>query len=514
MKKIIKYLLIGIFGLIFIPNIVNAENIVKAVNDKVYVIDKIDDYICDQGQGLKVFRAYKSNIIFYEPNSYPNDLEGEILKYLQSEELLPLYKYNLADNKCSKMSEKEKYDMYNDLYYSRTIGIYGDTITVSYEWDKDNKVYQVQTVNNPVQVYVKTKDTTVNSEKTYYYYSDREYIEIDLDNPPEDLTIEDYFEKRYYVENPWPFSEDTDYYTSSSYESVHTANKITDFKDLTVPYFGILMDEEDLVKKIYILTADFDKFVKTPVSGVTFTKDNIKEVVNIDGTNYLLMSEGEVSFLYTADGNPVKYNKSDSLMQFIALMKYDDVYFKYTEDLDAADDLSQIISLIDDNFNVVNVFALTLQEFEENTIIYSATSYSNYKLIYIGNDKFVKVTIYGLIEGANQKYDNNNLVFRFSGDLANLTKVKINGTDLNNNNYTATSGSTIITLKKDYLKTLKAGTYTLKVEYNDGGYVSTTFAVGEANPQTFDEIMIYITLGIVSLIGIAGIVIYTNKRKI
>ena len=127
---------------------------------------------------------------------------------------------------------------------------------------------------------------------------------------------------------------------------------------------------------------------------------------------------------------------------------------------------------------------------------------------------------YKVLEGANQTLRINkikDLIIRIeaSFDLFKTNgKVYINDELLDENNYTAKEGSTIITLKEDYLKTLSKGTYTLKVTFNDDRYAITNFFIKEEikNPETSDNISNYIIISITSLL-LGGVFIY-NKNKL
>ena len=83
--------------------------------------------------------------------------------------------------------------------------------------------------------------------------------------------------------------------------------------------------------------------------------------------------------------------------------------------------------------------------------------------------------------------------------------------------------SCMITLKNDYLKTLKPGKYELTVTYKNGSSPSATFTIKKeesavqdndnsedkvANPKTNDNILLYFISGFLSFIGI---VIYLKK---
>lgn len=92
---------------------------------------------------------------------------------------------------------------------------------------------------------------------------------------------------------------------------------------------------------------------------------------------------------------------------------------------------------------------------------------------------------YKIVEGANGTWTQNSdgtLVFRANGDFSKFTGVKVDGTLIDAKNYTAVSGSTVITLKADYLKTLSAGTHKITVVYTDGE-CSANFEVKKASSE-------------------------------
>ena len=136
----------------------------------------------------------------------------------------------------------------------------------------------------------------------------------------------------------------------------------------------------------------------------------------------------------------------------------------------------------------------------------------------------VEKIVYEVTEGANQKYTitkNNEAKFKINADfrLFDDGKVYVDNELVNPKNYTAESGSTIITLKKEFVDTLSVGKHTLKVLFNDGGQATTIFNVAKTtvpveNPNTLDNVMIYIVSGILSIIGISGtLTIYKRKQK-
>ena len=79
---------------------------------------------------------------------------------------------------------------------------------------------------------------------------------------------------------------------------------------------------------------------------------------------------------------------------------------------------------------------------------------------------------------------------------------------------TVKEGSTIVTLKADYLNTLTAGSHTLEIVWTDGS-ASTTFTVKADSPQTGDNSMmgLWIALLFASGFGVVTTAVYGKKRK-
>ena len=95
---------------------------------------------------------------------------------------------------------------------------------------------------------------------------------------------------------------------------------------------------------------------------------------------------------------------------------------------------------------------------------------------------------YKFLEGANGKWtksSDKNLAFRANGEFSKFTGVKVDGTKIDADKYTAVSGSTIVNLKKEYLETLSVGKHTLTVVYTDGE-CSTEFEIKAASTTKKD----------------------------
>ena len=84
-----------------------------------------------------------------------------------------------------------------------------------------------------------------------------------------------------------------------------------------------------------------------------------------------------------------------------------------------------------------------------------------------------------IIKGAGgtwQKGSNDGLSFTSDAEYADFLKVRVDGKDLDASNYTVKEGSTIVTLKAEYLNTLSVGRHTLEIE-SKNGIAKTEFTI-------------------------------------
>ena len=86
---------------------------------------------------------------------------------------------------------------------------------------------------------------------------------------------------------------------------------------------------------------------------------------------------------------------------------------------------------------------------------------------------------YRIIDGANSSWTQNTdgtVVIRGDGEFSRFHAVKVDGKVIDPANYAAKEGSTIITLKAEYLKTLATGSHTFAIVWNNG-IAGTNFTV-------------------------------------
>ena len=169
------------------------------------------------------------------------------------------------------------------------------------------------------------------------------------------------------------------------------------------------------------------------------------------------------------------------------------------------------------------------------------------KLKNITSNMKIKVVVekieYKVIEGAEQTYtitEDTEARFKIDADYSLFNnKVYVDNVLVDSSNYTSKSGSTIIVLNKDYVDTLAVGEHTLKVAFADGGEAETTFTIvrkaennnnnenntpskpedkeemkdNGSNPKTGDNIMLYVAIASMSIIGLGATTIVAKKKK-
>ena len=132
----------------------------------------------------------------------------------------------------------------------------------------------------------------------------------------------------------------------------------------------------------------------------------------------------------------------------------------------------------------------------------------------------VKEVEYEYLEGANSTWtagSKDGLRFRVNMPFDKFTTVFVDGNELAKDAYEAKEGSTVVTLSKDYLDKLTAGTHELNIKASDGKAV-TNFSIKPAggSAQTGDQIdpMIWIVMVVAFAMGIAALPNFTKKRRV
>ena len=131
---------------------------------------------------------------------------------------------------------------------------------------------------------------------------------------------------------------------------------------------------------------------------------------------------------------------------------------------------------------------------------------------------------YDILDGAGSSWMQNtdgSLAIRGSGEISKFREVKVDGVTVDPVNYTVTEGSTIITFKPEYLKSLSAGNHSFELVWTDGT-AATNFTVAEnadqsaKSPKTGEDFSrtLCTALLMVSCAGLAGIFVRRKKSSL
>jgi len=371
--------------------------------------------------------------------------------------------YQVNENKCTVMSTQEILDFMNSRYY-----IYNFV-------EDDLNIYQEKMPEYVDRMgYIVTEDKVVDSNKKYFKKIENKNggykFEI-IENP--DLANGTYLEAVFLI-LPESAIIDNNITYYKEVEGVYT--KVENPVAEEVLNYKVIDNLEDYVSvtKIGELTQEvYDiVFLKENLSTYTFYNEESKEV--FFAIDY---QDSNKSAIYKSDGTKVKEFDGMMLMQplgnnFFIVAKCDENWER-----------------IDDKVIIIDTQGNTVLE-SENIPYFESLNYDEYTT-YLKNTEvsgFYNIYEYKLLSEDNQKYYGKDLQIKTSGELNRLSSVKVNGTELDASNYTKESGSTIVTLKNDYLKTLALGTYSLEIGYVDGTKIETKFVIDKIySSDTEDE---------------------------
>lgn len=473
-KKLLNLSLISFMGFTILPNQILANTFKDG--ETTYVLEERE---------IKCLENYEEVYLSGLDKNYD-------LVFNYGDELANLIKVN-DKNECVEMTIQEKLDYLNlPFYYYRLNGA-NDIEEKDYEIIKDTMYYRAMGL-------LKTEDKEIDEDKTYYvlffneetnamngYSNVQEPIKEELDNYYEEI----YFELSKSAE----IDEKLTYYKQKDmiFEKVENPTK-----ENILEYFIIAEVQEEVYEKVTTLDKDTFKSIigKKQIDEVVKSKDEDKFYIMTGIENELGEDDFEFLFdVYNQDGEPIEELKNINYMQ---------TYH------------NSLIGVTDDGIKIYNSNFELLYEFEDLYDL-NEDGYNNYTHYMTSWDsktdeyKYYTMKEYKVLKGNDKTFKDKDLTFKFSGDLEKVLKILVNNKELEKDNYTLESGSTIVTLNKKYLKSLKEGSYTLTVEYDDGITLSTNFEIEVKNPQTFDRINKYIEFSIIALIGL--IVVISKFKK-
>ena len=214
--------------------------------------------------------------------------------------------------------------------------------------------------------------------------------------------------------------------------------------------------------------------------------------------------------------------------------------------------LSEAITIDATGLMELALSKLTTANIDNKVIVPVTITSENYKDVRVNVIIYISPE-YRIIEGAGSAWTQNTngtVVIRGNGEFNRFHAVKVDGKVIDPANYEKKEGSTIITLKAEYLKTLATGSHTFAIVWNNG-IAGTNFTVvantpadngnsnsnsgnGDSNdssdntntsatgtnpaqeldkvPATGDPFGIWLTLFAISLTGLAGMLARRKKN--
>lgn len=122
--------------------------------------------------------------------------------------------------------------------------------------------------------------------------------------------------------------------------------------------------------------------------------------------------------------------------------------------------------------------ALTIANIDNKVTVPVTITSENYKNVTVNVTIYISPE-YRIIDGAGSSWTQNTtgtVVIRGNGEYNRFRAVKVDGKVIDPANYDKKEGSTIITLKAEYLKTLATGSHTFAIVW-DNGIAGTSFTV-------------------------------------
>ncbi len=208
------------------------------------------------------------------------------------------------------------------------------------------------------------------------------------------------------------------------------------------------------------------------------------------------------------------------------------------------------IYYLDNNGNLINADGISVSMKPENTlqnpVVYSLKSDGSMELLsadvkngtitfttdgspyYVLGEKVSTIATLPpeIIKGKGQSIvagENKELSFTSNAAFSDFIRVELDGKHLDEKYYTVKEGSTIVTLKADYVATLSVGEHTIGI-VSTNGTATTTFTVKAKtavdndtdSPQTGDNsnMALWIALLAASVFGLAGTAVYSKRKRV
>lgn len=247
-----------------------------------------------------------------------------------------------------------------------------------------------------------------------------------------------------------------------------TKNGVIDMGDVTVYYEGI-SGTTYTRRKTAPTNAGTYKVILSVVEGKNYTAAEIEAgILTIDKAD-LTVEDVTEFFEYTKKGE-----QTISLAELVpGATNY--APGTYTDDNGI---LTGDLTIDATGLMKFTLSALTIGNIDNKVTVPVTITSENYKDVTVNVIIYISPE-YRIIDGANSSWTQNTdgtVVIRGNGEFSRFHAVKVDGKVIDPANYEAKEGSTIITLKAEYLKTLATGSHTFAIVWNNG-IAGTNFTV-------------------------------------
>lgn len=456
--------------------------------------------------------GYKKIIDFQK--NYPNEDSGfyfynggKIMFYPKSSLGTAVKNNEVVDLLVRRNGSTKKFEVYNRigensvLCYEFTdteglsilgssLGFFHDDLATQSEATEGGKVYSVKLWDSYLDVDDVWKALDEEKENSISKYVCRK---IEKKEPTEIIPgWETYFECKDKTDGSYKFFEDED--LKEVIEDIDIWKKDEGYISQTKSFEEIITDLENKI----------DGITESNVNSNNKTKlDAAKNIIdNIDIEKASIEEKEKINTIS---------EKSKTLIKII-----DETKALLKEFQDAVENYSNKELTSEDKFNIKTI--LTKRETVKK---YNLTDEE--KEQYNSNVQILKNLVSGdytyiFLKGDNQKLEINDIkeyALVIDGDYSLFENLKISDLDLvENDDYIVTEGSTIITFTENGIKklnTLTKGEYEITVKYTNNKEVKGKLILNNIrNPKTGDNLNLYIIIGIISLLGIIGI-LYIKK---
>ena len=160
-------------------------------------------------------------------------------------------------------------------------------------------------------------------------------------------------------------------------------------------------------------------------------------------------------------------------------------------------DFSEPIEILyDDNdngmyFSTENVGIFVI--YDDNTVYYDFLENSANQTFYNKSDKTLTIMIDALFE--------------------KFVDVYVDDKKVDEKYYTAKAGSTVITFNEEFMKSLDSGEHKILVNFTDGEASTSLFVENTSNPNTGDNVIIYVGTVLIAIAGLGAVIVLNKKLK-